>query len=55
MRLSRQFQACLFRFLRKSFNHTKTQIKPKLTNKIKTSEQKTTKATIFPAEELLRG
>ena len=51
MRLSRQFQF----FLRKYFERTKTQIKPKPTNKTKTSEQKTTKGTIFNAQKLLRG
>ena len=34
-------------FLRKKFKRTKTQIKSKPTNKIKLSEQKATKATIF--------
>ena len=34
---------------------TKTQIKPKLTNKIKTSKQKTTKVTSFCTQELPRG
>ena len=42
-------------FLRKTFERTKTQIKPKPTNKTKLNEQKTTKATIFCAEKLLRG
>ena len=42
-------------FLRKNLERTKTQIKPKPTNKTKTSEQKTIKATIFRAEKLLRG
>ena len=42
-------------FYKKKFKRTKTQIKPKPTNKTKTSEQKTTKATIFRAEKLLRG
>ena len=51
MWLSRQFQF----FLRKNFKRTKTQIKPKPTNKTKTSKQKTLKATIFRAEKLLRG
>ena len=46
MRLLGQFQASLFFFLRK---RTNTQIKPKPTNKTKTSEQKTTKATSFRA------
>ena len=41
-------------FLRKNLERTKTQIKPKPTNKTKTSEQKTIKATIFRAEKLLR-
>ena len=39
MRLSKQFQASLF-FLRKCFERTKTQIKPKPTKKRKMSEQK---------------
>ena len=43
MRLSRQFQF----FLRKYFERTKTQIKPKPTNKTKTSEQKTKKGNDF--------
>ena len=47
MRLSRQFQF----FLRKYFERTKTQIKPKPTNKTKTSEQKTKKGTIFNAQK----
>ena len=48
MRLSGQFLAYLFFFfLQKNFKLTKTQIKPKPTNKTKTTEQKTTKATIF--------
>ena len=34
-------------FLRKKFKRTKTQIKPKPTNKTKLSEQKATKATVF--------
>ena len=45
MRLTRQFQF----FLRKRFERTKTQIKSKPTNKTKTIEQKTTKATVFCA------
>ena len=40
MRLSRQFQASFFFFLRTNFKRTKTQIKPKPTNKTKASEQK---------------
>ena len=47
MRLSGQFKANLF--LRKNFECTKTQIKPKPTNKTKLIEQKTTNATIFHA------
>ena len=43
MRLSRQF---LF-FYEKKFERTKTQIKQQPTNKTKTSEQKTTKETVF--------
>ena len=39
MRLSKQFQASLF-FLRKCFERTKTQIKPKPTKKTKMNEQK---------------
>ena len=56
-RLLGQFQSGLFIYfsLRKDFECTKTQIKPKLTNKTKTSEQKTTKATVFCAQKLLRG
>ena len=54
MRLSGQFQACLF-LLRKHFECTKTQINAKPTNKTKLSEQKTTKATIFWPQKLLRG
>ena len=54
MKLSRQFQVCSC-FLRKDFERTKTQIKTKPTNKTKLSEQKTTQATIFCAEKLLRG
>ena len=58
MRLSGQFQTCFFFFFYekilnaqkcKSFKRTKTQIKPKSTNKTKISEQKTTMATIFRA------
>ena len=45
MNESRQFEASFF--LRKKFKRTKTQIKPKPTNKTKLSEQKATKATIF--------
>ena len=45
----------LFIFLRKNFKRTKTKLKPKPTNKKKLSKQKTTKATIFRAEKLLRG
>ena len=55
MRLLGQFQAGLLFFLRKDFERTKTQIKPKPTNKTKTSEQKTIKATFFRAQKLLRG
>ena len=51
MRLTRQFQF----FLRKRFERTKTQIKSKPTNKTKTIEQKTTKTTVFCAQNLLRG
>ena len=43
------------RFLRKIFERTKMQIKQKPTNKTKTSKQKTTKATVFCAQKLLRG
>ena len=53
MMLSGQFQMCLF-FLQKNFERTKTQIGGKPTNKTKLSEQKTTKATIFHAQKLLR-
>ena len=41
-------------FLRRNIERVKTQIKPKLTNKIKTSKQKTTEATSFHAQKLLR-
>ena len=37
-------------FFTKNVKHTKTQIKPKPTNKTKISKQKTTKATIFCAK-----
>ena len=47
MRLLGRFQTSIF--LRKNFVHTKTQIKPKPANKIKLSEQNTTKATTFGA------
>ena len=50
-KLSRQS----FFFLRKDFQRTEAQIKPKPTHKTKLSEQKTTKATDFCAQELLRG
>ena len=53
MRLSGQPQTSSF-FIWKDFACTKTQIKPKPTNKIKLSKQKTTKATIFCASKLLR-
>ena len=43
-----------FFFLRKDFKRTKTQIKPKPTNKTKTSKQKTTKAIFFCAQKVLR-
>ena len=48
MRLLGQFQTSLF-FLQKDFARTKTQIKPKPTNKRRLSRQKTTKAAIFRA------
>ena len=44
-----------FFFLRKGFERTKTQIKPKPTDKTKPREKKTTKATIFRAQKLLKG
>ena len=50
MRLAGQFQTCLF-FLRKDSERTETQIIPKPTNKTKTSQQKTTKATSFRAHK----
>ena len=50
LRLSGQFQVCLF-FIRKDFWRTKTQIKPKPSNKTKISKQNTTKATIFCAHK----
>ena len=55
--LLRKFQTGLFIYfsLRKDFECTKPQIKPKLTNKTKTTEQKTTTATVFWAQKLLRG
>ena len=57
MRLLGQLQVCLFIyfFLRKGFERTKTQIKPKPTDKTKPREKKTTKATIFCAQKLLKG
>ena len=54
MKLSGQFEIFFF-FLRKIFERTKMQIKLKPTSKPKLSEQKTTKATIFRAQKLLRG
>ena len=48
MRLLGQFQTKLF-FLQKDFARTKTQIKPKPTNKRRLSKQKTTKTAIFRA------
>ena len=55
MRLSGQFLAYLFFFfLQKNFKLSKTQIKPKPTNKTKTTEQKTTKATIFCTQKHLK-
>ena len=53
MRLSRQFQTCLFisSFLRKDFKRAKTRQKHKPTNKTKISEHETTKATIFRARK----
>ena len=42
-------------FLRKDLERTKTQIKPKPTNKTKISEQKQQRQTRFRAEKLLRG
>ena len=53
MRLLGQFQTSLF-FLQKDFARTKTQIKPKPTNKRRLSKQKTTKTAIFRASKLLR-
>ena len=43
-----------FFFLRINLERIKTQIEPKPTNKIKLSEQRTTKATFFRAEKPLR-
>ena len=43
-----------FLFLRKDFEPKKTYIKSKPTSKAKASEQKTTKATFFCAQKLLR-
>ena len=55
MRLSGQFQAFfVVFFLRKSFKRTTRQVKTKLTNKTETSEQNTTKSTIFSAQKILR-
>ena len=54
MRLLGQFQPRLF-LLRKDFKRTKTEIKPKPTNKTKISEQKTTKAISVRAQKFLRG
>ena len=42
-------------FLRKDFERTKTQIKPRPTNKTKISKQKATKAARFCAQNILRG
>ena len=53
MRLSGKFRVCLF-FLRKDFECTKKQIKPKPINK-KLSKQKSIKARIFRAQKLLKG
>ena len=53
--LSGQPQTSLF-LLQKDFVHTKTQIKPKQTNKIKLSKQKTTTAKTSKREKkLVRG
>ena len=46
MRLLRQFQAILF-FLRKDFERTETQIKPKLTNKNTNKRTKNNKGNNF--------
>ena len=54
MRLSRQFQACLF-FYEKILNAQKRNSSQNQLTKKKLSKQKTTKATIFRAEKLLRG
>ena len=55
MRLSRQFQACLFNFFfMKRFRRHKNTFKKKSTNKAKLTKHKTTKATIFCTRELLR-
>ena len=53
--ISSLFFLFFFFFLQKNFKRTKMQIKPKPTNKTKTSKQKTTEATIFCAQKLLRG
>ena len=54
MRLSRQFQTCLFFFYQKILNAQKHKsIQTNQQNK--KSEQKTTKATIFGTQKLLRG
>ena len=47
MRLSRQIQASLFLFLWKDFEQTKTQIKPKPTNKNTNERTKNNKGNIF--------
>ena len=56
MRLPEQSEANFFYFFRqKNFKCTKKHTKPKPTNKTKLREQETTKATIFCAENLIRG
>ena len=47
MRLSGQISSLFILFLQKNIECTKTLHKQKSTNKTETSEQKTTKATIF--------
>ena len=53
LRLSGQFQACLFFFLRKDFERTKKRHKQKLTNKNKQTK-KNKVDTFLHAQKLLR-
>ena len=54
MRLSGQFHACLFYYM-KRFRARKNTHKQTLTNKTELSKYLTTKATIFRVHKLLRG